>query len=137
MPTEPTGRPRLLVAEDNRRFAAVLKGWLSIDYDILEVVSSGERLVEQTATLRPDAVVSDVGLKGMNGIEATTRIRKLFPTLPIVLVTAGCASELRPHAVAAGAVTVLDKSRPTELADVLRRLWSGRRPKPNPRASVE
>jgi two-component system OmpR family response regulator len=116
-------RRRLLVAEDDPDVARALLRWLGIDYDIVAVVSSGESLVEQAEALRPDGIVSDVGLEGLNGIAATTRIHALFPGLPILLVTAGDAAKLRPYAVAAGAVTLLHKSRLAELIDTLRGLW--------------
>ena len=73
---------------------------------------------------RPGAIVSDVGLEGMDGIAATIRVHALLPMLPIVLVTAGDDLALRPRAEAAGAIALLHKSRVDELVDTLGRLWT-------------
>lgn len=116
-------RRRLLLAEDDASVARALRRLLKIDFDIVAVVTSGEDLVERAVACRPDAIVSDVGLKGLNGIAATARIRALLPAVPIVLVTGGDADSLRPQAVAAGAVTLLHKAGVDDLVNVLHGLW--------------
>lgn len=112
-------RARVLIAEDNAHYAAFLTRLLESHHEILAVVSSGERLVDLAAARRPDVIVADIGLDGLDGVAATMRIHAQFPALPIVLVTAGDALAMQSLAVEAGAITVLHKSRASELIDVL------------------
>ena len=104
-------RRTLVIAENHAEMANALVTLLHDDFDVLAVAESGERLLEYVKTLRPDGVVSDVNLEGLDGIAATSRIRALFPTLPVVLLTAGDIASLQPAGIAAGAATLLAKAQ--------------------------
>ena len=65
-------------------------------------VADGDGLIELVNPLQPDAIISDVGLKGLDGISATIEIRRRHPEVPIVLMTAG-----RDHAVRLALVKLL------------------------------
>src|SRR4029077_20626312 len=103
MRTDRAKRPTLLLAEDHAAAATKFVQILRDDFEVVGVVADGEALIEQANRLQPDAIVSDVSLKGLDGISATIEIRRRHPTVPIVLVTASPDPSLRSTALAAGA----------------------------------
>src|SRR5688572_17922123 len=81
-------RPRVLLADD---YAPLLVSWqrfLQRSCDIVGVVSSGRELVETALALKPDVVVVDLGMPGMNGLEACRDIKETIPATQVILVTA-------------------------------------------------
>jgi CheY-like chemotaxis protein len=53
----------------------------------LHTVSSGEEGLRQIPVLRPDLVITDIRMAGINGLETLKRIRQLDPKLPVILMT--------------------------------------------------
>ena len=114
-------RPTLILAEDHPKVAEYFAGVLKEHFDIVAIVADGDTLVELVNQWRPDAIVSDVGLKGLNGIAATIKIRQHDPDVPIVLMTASPDPDLRIAGLTAGASAFLYKSETAgKLAAVLR-----------------
>jgi DNA-binding NtrC family response regulator len=50
--------------------------------------SSAETAIDTLKTDPPDLILLDIGLPGMNGIEALSRIKELYPELPVIMITA-------------------------------------------------
>jgi CheY-like chemotaxis protein len=100
---------RILVVDDDHLMASTLcdilehKGWLA------EPAHSGEAALDRAATDRPDVVLMDIKMGGMNGVEALKALRALHPTLRVILMTAYSVSNLLDEARRAGAVDVLSK----------------------------
>jgi CheY-like chemotaxis protein len=114
-------RPTLILAEDHPKVAEYFAGVLKEHFDIVAIVADGETLVELVNQWKPDAIVSDVGLNGLNGIAATIKIRQHDPDVPIVLMTASTDPDLRIAGFSAGASAFLSKSEPAhKLVAVLR-----------------
>lgn len=66
---------RILIAEDNRDSAESLKTLLeALGYEV-HIAYDGEAAVRAAAALRPDVILMDIGLPGLNGFEAARRIR--------------------------------------------------------------
>jgi DNA-binding NarL/FixJ family response regulator len=82
-------RLRVLIADDHTLFRYGMQGLLSTQPDI-EVVGEatiGEEAVALTGELRPDVVLMDIQMPGINGIEATRRILEDHPRVRILMVT--------------------------------------------------
>jgi CheY-like chemotaxis protein len=78
---------RILLAEDEPQLRLLLIRMLSILGHRVEAVADGGELLLRAAAAEPDAVLSDIGLPGCDGIKAGLRLRKALPRLPLVLMT--------------------------------------------------
>lgn len=98
--------------------------------DVVSVgeAADGKSAIEQYRTLRPDVVVMDLRMPGLGGVEATTQIRREFPTARIIILTTYEGDEDIHRALAAGAQGYLLKHAVSkELLDSIREVYSGRR----------
>ena len=119
---------RVVVAEDHALVLEAIKGRLSLDADIeiVATVGSGEDLVEMYDQLKPDVVLTDIGMPGMSGIEATSKIRDINPTARVLCLSGYDDRETIAQAVAAGASGFVVKTiRPQELCDVVQKVNRG------------
>ncbi len=79
---------RILVVDDDRAVREALRRTLALaGYDVL-LVEDGEAAVEQVVQAVPDAVVLDVGLPGIDGLEVCRRVRRMGSRVPILILTA-------------------------------------------------
>jgi DNA-binding NarL/FixJ family response regulator len=97
-------RPRVLLAEDHAETAARLRKLLGVTFDVIASVEDGRALVDATERLSPDAIVADIDMPGVDGIAATTLIRRHDPNARIVLVTVHSEAMLVEAGLAAGAL---------------------------------
>ncbi len=79
---------RVLVVDDEEIVADSLTRILNEKGFLAKAAYSGEEALESAATLPPDALVSDVIMPGINGVELAVRISKQFPSCRIVLFSA-------------------------------------------------
>ncbi len=101
---------RVLVVDDDRQMVKTIRaildhrGWESIP------AYSGEEAVA-TATSHPPfgAVLMDVRMPGMNGVEACLKMHDTHPDMPVILMTAYAAQEILAQARRAGVVTIMPK----------------------------
>ena len=88
-PERPAAKTRVLIADDHALFRYGMRAMLNSDPQ-LEVVgeaATGEEAVASTAELKPDIVLMDIQMPGLNGIEATRRIVRADPDVGVVVVT--------------------------------------------------
>jgi DNA-binding NarL/FixJ family response regulator len=80
----------------------------------LEVVcelSDGLAAVQKAVELKPDLVLLDIGLPGLNGIEAGRQIRKLVPNAKIIFLTQESSADVVQEALRLGALGYVVKTR--------------------------
>jgi DNA-binding NarL/FixJ family response regulator len=93
----------LVLADDHRVLLQEVQRLLSPHFDVLRAVCNGQELVESTCDLRPNAVVSDLDMPGMDGISACRRLRERGYNGGIVLLTMHAEELLVENAFSAGA----------------------------------
>ena len=84
---------------------------------MLGALTSDEGL-KLVSVSRPDLVLLDILMPGMNGIEVLKRIRSINPTTKVIIVTGNADFRLAREALELGAVAYVDK--PFDLADLKR-----------------
>jgi DNA-binding NarL/FixJ family response regulator len=120
-------RPRVLLAEDHAETAERLRKLLRVEFDVIAWVEDGRALVDATERLSPDAIVADIDMPGIDGIVATTLIRRRDPDARIVLVTVHGESMLVEAGLAAGALGyVLKDTAGDELVAAIHAALGGR-----------
>jgi two-component system NarL family response regulator len=121
---------KILIVDDHPIYAEGLKNTLaSWGYEEVAVARDGPEAIARAAESRPDAVLMDIGLPGMDGIEATAEIKKLCPEARIVMLTSLGEEESLFRAIKAGASGYLIKTMGgEELVRCLSDLKEGRNP---------
>ena len=95
---------RILVVEDQEDNRQIIRDMLTVtDYEIMEA-ESGEEALAAVAKQRPDLILMDIQLPGMDGYEATRRIKAdpALRSIPIIAVTSYALSGEEQKARAAG-----------------------------------
>jgi DNA-binding NarL/FixJ family response regulator len=105
-------RTRFLIVDDNELVRRSLRTVLQAnpEWEIAGEASNGQEAVEVFQTSRPNLVILDFQMPGMNGIETARRILEIAPAMPIVLFTQHASSELEKHALSAGIRSVVSKT---------------------------
>ena len=103
------GRPRVLLAEDNPLMAAELRTLLEPELEVVATVADGRALMAEAAAVRPDVIVTDITMPGLDGISATAALLARCPGTRVVLVTVHDDAELAERGYAAGALAYVRK----------------------------
>jgi two-component system, OmpR family, response regulator len=111
----------LLIVEDDSRLRAMLERLLVEDRHVVEVADSGEEALDVTdGNAGLDAIILDVGLPRMSGLDVARRLRDRRSRIPILMLTARDAIEQRVAGLDAGADDYLVK--PFSYAELQARL---------------
>jgi DNA-binding NarL/FixJ family response regulator len=94
----------------------------SPDMEVVGEAGDGQEALDLVRRLSPDAVVMDVDMPRVSGIEATAQLTKEFPQLKIIALSMWDESERGAAMSNAGAVAYVNKADPPEaLIDTIRR----------------
>ena len=107
-PEKATGGKLLIVDDESAIRWALRKTLQGMAFEIVEA-ESGEQAIALVRTIRFDAMLLDIGMPGMNGIETCRKIRKLMPLLGIVILTVRNTEEDKIQALDAGADDYITK----------------------------
>ena len=119
---------RVLLAEDHtivRQGIAALLGTEN-DMEVVGEASNGLEAIELAKKIVPDVVLMDIGMRHLNGLEATREIKRLFPATKILVLTMHDNEEWIFQILKAGASGYLIKdSAMTDLTSALRAVYQG------------
>ena len=103
---------RTLLVDDHTMFRQALRVMLELEegIEVVGELGDGNKIVETVALLRPDVVVMDISMPGMNGIEATRALRAKNPQIKVVALSASNYKQFIIEMMGAGATAYVVKS---------------------------
>jgi DNA-binding NarL/FixJ family response regulator len=101
------------------------------DLQVVGEASDGLTGAEQIAELRPDVVLLDLSMPGLDGLEAIPRIKEVSPETGIVIFSGFSAERMSAPALALGADRYVEKGEPVEyVREVVREVGASRTQSP-------
>lgn len=118
---------RLLLADDHAVVGQGIKLLLAERFDRIDLVCSGEALIDSVEREQPDVVVADISMPGLSGIDAMRELARRGHILPFVFLTQHGDTALAAEAVRAGARGyVLKSAAGEELVRAVEEVLGGR-----------
>jgi DNA-binding NarL/FixJ family response regulator len=105
-----TRRARLFVAEDHAEVLLEMRDLLATDFEVVGTASDGLTLISAASELRPDIVVTDFAMPGLNGIDAAREMLRQGSCAAVVLFTVHSDPQLVELAIRAGIAGYVLKS---------------------------
>jgi two-component system response regulator NreC len=118
----------VLLVEDHTIVRKGLRSLLESEADIRVVgeAENGREAIEKVEELRPDVVVMDISMPGLNGLEATRQIKKRFREVQVLVLTVHTSEEYILQILRAGASGYLIKqAAPAELISAIQAVHRG------------
>ena len=103
-----TRSKRLLVIDDDAKITALFTDFFSNRYEV-EAVSNGTEGLSALQRKRPDAVLLDINMPGLNGLDVLKRIKGMDARIPVIIVTASQDLTAAEQALKIGAFAYLPK----------------------------
>jgi DNA-binding NarL/FixJ family response regulator len=120
-------KPHILIADDHQILAEGLRGLLQPEFEVVGVVADGREMVAAAQKHRPDAIVADITMPSLNGIDAAKQLRDVGVTAKVVFLTMHRDVAYVRRAMEAGAAGfVLKHSAASELVTAVREALQGR-----------
>jgi two-component system KDP operon response regulator KdpE len=116
-----TGHPRCLIIEDEPEIARLIRISLTLEQWQVEMAPDGNLGLVRAANWRPDLVILDLGLPGLDGMEVLGQLRA-WSQVPLIVLTARTAESVKIQALDAGADDYLTK--PFSVAEFMARIRS-------------
>lgn len=118
----------VLIVDDHEMVRLGISTYLGVQDDIKVVAQAvnGKEGVQKALALRPDAILMDLVMPEMDGIEATKAILKVWPEAKIIILTSFIDDEKVYPAIEAGAASyILKTSTAEEIANAIRKTAQG------------
>lgn len=114
---------RVLIADDAPDIRLLLKMYLTDSrLEVVGEATNGAEAVELAGSEKPDAVILDLAMPVMDGLEAIPLIKKASPGTKIVVLSGFDADRMAERAMGLGAETYLQKG--VALGDISQMLWN-------------
>ncbi len=103
---------RILIVDDHEIFRRGLRSLLEsrVDWEVCGEATDGQQAVDKAKQLQPDVIVLDITMPRLNGLDATTVIRKEVPSAKVVILSQHQPALMKQVALTAGAGAYVTKS---------------------------
>jgi DNA-binding NarL/FixJ family response regulator len=119
--------PRIVLADDHTLVAEALHQLITPHFDVVAIVADGHALLETAVALKPEAIVVDVAMPLLNGLEACRQLKAKLPSVKFVFLTMNEDPEIAVEAMKVGASAyVLKRSAASELLQAIRAALRGK-----------
>ena len=107
---------RVLLVDDVESVRQTLRDILATypNFEIVGEACNGEEALESVQLLKPSVVVMDINMPRLDGIKATTLIKRVYPHIVVVGLSVYANDDTRKAMTAAGATTVISKEAAVE-----------------------
>ena len=114
----------VLICDDQEAFRSAAREVVNaaVGFEVVGQVETGEESVVAAGRLHPDLVLMDVHLPGIDGLEASRRIRAADPRVAVLLLSTYDPEEFSARIAASGAIAFISKA--TFGTDVLMEVWA-------------
>ena len=113
----------ILIVDDEPQVAEVLARSLAREGHSAKIAHSGEEALKLLVNSEPDAMFLDVSMPGMNGLDVLGQVKRMRPSLPVVVITGHATADEVEEVKRLGAVDVIAKPAPlTHYQQALKRL---------------
>lgn len=120
---------RVLLADDHVLMRTGMRAWLQSmsGVEVVGEASDGREALRLIAKVQPDVVLMDIGMQGLNGLEATLQVTKDFPRVHVLILSMHANEEYVVQALRAGASGyMLKDAEPEELELALKAVSRGK-----------
>jgi DNA-binding NarL/FixJ family response regulator len=122
------GRPRILLADDHQLVLERVTVLLQSTFEVVGVAHDGLEMVDEAIRLSPDAIVTDISMPELDGIQGVRRLREMGAEAPIVFLTVHESPEFVEACLAEGALGFVLKTRmKADLIPAIHAALAGRR----------
>ena len=101
--------PKVLAIDDSENNVRLMKDILSVKNHVIETATSGEQGIEKFTTFKPDLVLLDLAMPGMDGNEVLRRLIALDENVCVVMVSAAGNRQLLEECIEKGAIGYVEK----------------------------
>ena len=121
---------RILIADDHELMRGALRSLIQSHegWEVCGEAEDGDEAVPKAAALNPDAIILDLAMPRMDGLEAARHIRKTSPSVPIILHTLYNSAQVERAAKVMGIYKVISKTNTVDLVAELESLFRDRAP---------
>jgi DNA-binding NarL/FixJ family response regulator len=115
-PASDYGAVRVLLADDDRRYAAALRLLIEEqpELTVVAIAYDGQETIDLADELDPDAVVVDLHMPNMDGVTAIRKLREAHPHVCLIALTGDESTDMHDRATEAGADDVMVKGQMLE-----------------------
>ena len=105
-------RWKVLIVDDNPAVRQLICQLFTreLDFTVCAEAQNGREAVEKAQEFQPELVVTDFSMPGMNGLEEIYALKRLMPSVPIILYSTYMDSFIEKEGRAAGATAVVAKT---------------------------
>lgn len=105
-------RTRILIADDHELMRHGLRSMLAArpDWEVCGEAVDGREAIEKTKLLRPDILFLDITMPYISGLDVARAVSRDIPATQVLILSQYEESEMRPHALEAGACGYVSKS---------------------------